>query len=262
MSKDNFQWDDKLVTEIVAQSHRDGFHQLPLGIYDRVQDFKASHQPKEPSKPEKDWEIVAYSCWFMGFNDIIFRKEENGNFRTFDYRLTPDQKQHAFPEDAITNSKIHSVKRLSDNEVFSVGDELCELGWFSDEKDVINKITIINDAPALHFGKNGMRSLSSAKKSKPIEKERPVLFTTEDGVIVENPERMIFYVSDMRIRERKAKNAIHLNNKRFYQKEKAEEYVLMNKRCFSVTDIIDNLDLFSVDQEKMIGIAKQKQTHQ
>ena len=39
-SDDNFVWTDELVMEIVGIARRDGFHNIPLSIVDRVQSFK------------------------------------------------------------------------------------------------------------------------------------------------------------------------------------------------------------------------------
>lgn len=81
------------------------------------------------------------------------------------------------------------------------------------------------------------------EETKPIwsdafvfEKPKP-LFITEDGVEIFDGEMMVWYVSQFRLRERKAKNAAHLGNKRFYTQKAAEDYIYNNKPQFSYSDV-------------------------
>ena len=47
MSTDKFEWTDELVMKIVGGAHRDGYHDKPANVYERVQKFKEEYtKPK------------------------------------------------------------------------------------------------------------------------------------------------------------------------------------------------------------------------
>ena len=136
--------------------------------------------------------------------------------------------------------KIHSVKRLSDGEIFTIGDKV-----FSEYVNyTINKISIVNDkcmVSALYDtnNPNGSRlhyNLNNLKKAK-----KP-LFTTEDGVDIFEGDKYFICTASL-------SNCINNegivgkffkpnpNYKYFSTKEKAEEYILYNKPCLSLEDL-------------------------
>lgn len=147
------------------------------------------------------------------------------------------------------NFNIHSVKRLSDGEIFTVGEEVDDWGTkrvitgFSNES---GWLTI-----PVEFNSYGKTDLTGIKKVK-----QP-LFTTEDGV--EKFEGDLFVpvnvsVDDAdnytirglnseakpyntKIQEEARKNGVLW----FSTKEAAEEYILMNKPCLSVKEVVDIL---------------------
>jgi len=168
---------------------------------------------------EKDYEILSYS----DNNNNIFREKDNqGILHRLDF-------------------KIHSVKRLSDGEIFTIGDKV-----FSEYVNyTINKIDIVNDkcmVSALYDtnNPNGSRlhyNLNNIKKSK-----QP-LFTTEDGVdIFDGDYSYGVHNSKFDIVAIKHINTVYVTDNfiEFSTKEKAEEYILMNKPCLSINDIINN----------------------
>jgi hypothetical protein len=123
-----------------------------------------------PPAENKEWEIVKF-------------KTKDGNYATKDSPLwrvwSGESKGIISYETCLEQYKIESVRRLSDNITFSIGDELCGLGWDSDEKRKIEKITIINNYPALEYGKGGMRSLMTAKKTPPAETKEEFVWADE-----------------------------------------------------------------------------------
>jgi len=63
---DNFQWTDEIIEEIVGQAHRDGFHQQPLSLHDRIEKFKESKQPKPLFTTEDGVEIFeGNEYWYI-----------------------------------------------------------------------------------------------------------------------------------------------------------------------------------------------------
>lgn len=142
---------------------------------------------------------------------------------------------------------IYSIKRLSDNEIFTIGDKL-----ETDEKQgyiLLEKINIDNSYLWGHYKNNGNLyefgiDLKFAKKIKQL------LFTTEDGVdIYENDEHWFVYNDLSEIFKGNSKSHIHKEYihklKSFSLVEAAKEYVLMNKPCLSLNDILVDLQITS-----------------
>lgn len=141
--KKEFQWTDELVQEYVAAimtSNHPYFYKM-----EHWKKYKADTQPKEQSKPEKgkDWEIVSVFDPNRGVIKV-------GSDSVFNY---------------VEGEPIHSVRRNSDGQVFSVGDDT--------NKGVIKNFSIGVDDKLLYIiaGNNSWK-LSELQKSKPIEKER------------------------------------------------------------------------------------------
>ena len=143
--------------------------------------------------------------------------------------------------------KIKRVKRLSDGEIFQIGDridnkeQLCknskiESFAFDTKNNIL--VWVHNDKPEFKVG----LTIDSITKSKPI------LFTTEDGVdIFEGDE--FYYVKFIQVNHTIGKPfEVVIGNypsfeyepqyeKYFSKKEKAEEYIIMNKPCLSYNDL-------------------------
>lgn len=128
-------------------------------------------------------------------------------------------------------SSIYTIKRLSDGEIFTIGDKI---GF--DKKDMaITEIsldressyrTTIRVVPWLQCGKNYGTALIFAKKAK------PVLFTTEDGVDIREGDEFWHVDTFLSIGKGKMLNDTFIplqGYKQFSSKEAAEEYVAKEK---------------------------------
>lgn len=91
MNNDNFKWTDELILEFAYYT----YHKSPTfqGRYKDLEDFKASHT----STNEKDWEIVKMFDGGIGTHDEDNYCKMNG-------------------------CAIHSVRRKSDNTIWTVGE--------------------------------------------------------------------------------------------------------------------------------------------
>ena len=124
---------------------------------------------------------------------------------------------------------IYSVKRLSDGEIFTIGD-ICDDGK-------INEFYIEYDNLYLHFFSriNQSRVIEYCKKAK-----KP-LFTTEDGVdIFEGSICWIVgphFFSIYKCTNPTSKPII-FDEKYFSTEEAAKEYILMNKPCLCINDLM------------------------
>jgi len=136
--------------------------------------------------------------------------------------------------------EINSVKRLSDGQVFTVGDEAT---IESDEKRYkIIKIRKFTNTIQIHGeieGRVFFYNLNDVIKLQPINP----LFTTEDGVeIFEGDD---FFVIETQFDKYRLHKTIggHFTKERstrlrFHSKEKAEEYALLNKPCLSLNNLL------------------------
>lgn len=195
---------------------------------------------------EKNYEILSFTCNNKKLN-------YNKNLKSFNYENN-DGDTHRTLKFILKNPntyKIHSVKRLSDGEIFTIGDKV-----FSEYVNyTINKISIVNDkcmVSALYDinNPNGSRlhyNLNNLKKAK-----QP-LFTTEDGVDIfegnvvyyveteEEPE-LCFIVNEYTVLKYPGRFISDKSLHSFSTKEKAEEYILMNKPVLSLNDIFKDVE--------------------
>jgi len=124
---------------------------------------------------------------------------------------------------------IHSVKRLSDGEVFTVGDRIkVFIGHSFIKKFNINNLNVLICTSKTGEGFN-IENLKHIKKP---------LFTTEDGVdIFKNTK--FWYIDNFIIKTYITRefSEIESSYKTFATEEKAEEYILLNTPCLSLKDI-------------------------
>lgn len=100
MNTDNFQWDDEKVLAFIRFSQKKDRDYT--GYYSDLDDFKASYQ-EEQSSSGRDWEITEWDS--SGLNGRNWHSEGVTNEAMIK-----------------TGFKIKSVKRLSDNSVWTIGD--------------------------------------------------------------------------------------------------------------------------------------------
>lgn len=174
---------------------------------------------------EKDYEILSLTIHDSRLSDM------KGNSNEYIEALLKDRL-----------NKIHSVKRLSDGEIFTIGDN-CEFG-------IITSIFIIKEGYCM----TGTAKCSYSCNIVYLKKAKQPLFTTEDGVDIfvgDNYYELItpdFYLksSVWNILTCKTRDNINYDQKSnlkngrmwFSTKEAAEEYILMNKPNYSLNDIL------------------------
>jgi hypothetical protein len=234
----DFQWTDELVKELVRGTFNYG-----VSLDEAVEKFKQS----KLSKP-KEFEILR--CF-----------DEDSSY-THEYISKELQNK----EQLITNCddekcKIYSVKRLSDNEVFSVGDKV---EW--------GKLYTIK---RLFVSDNGLMwcDLVSEKGKEyhnvnfgALDKIKTPLFVTDDGIKVFDENQTIHGVlTDFWI---KVSYTPHLasmfkeHGKWFSSEEKRDQYILMNKPLLSLQEIFKQtaiVGMACVEMERILtDVAKQK----
>ena len=255
MSKE-FVWTDELVHEFAANPTVWGTTSERA-----ITNFKwnwFNKQPKEHSKEDAGWEIVGYK-----FNGDVYILEGDGKYR---YR---SGKGIAYYLSSYSESerKIHSVKRLSDNVVFSVGDEV---GSKHFSLDKIISFTIRDSDDMWVSLSHDTCDLCWLSKIPETLKSKPTpLFTTEDGVDVKLGDSYWYVNMQLKLHKLCANKTMawarHLmpSEKIFSTEEKAEEYILMNKPCLSVQNLIDHFNSHHFGQgeyqlQRLKELAKSK----
>ena len=250
MSKDNFVWSDELVLLALDFAHHNGYHRFPqpcVEVFDEVkkQAMQSGYiYPKwitdhiEQSKQQsvnKDWEIISFKMEgleyyhgcdgkYRNVNDIYTRIEANA------YN---------------SSNKITSVKRLSDGEVFRIGDiEGCG--------DKIASFEIRDGkmyAKFEHYITQYPKPISILKREA-----RQPLFKTEDGVdIYENDTFAIvelpsYIVSKSFAIEGSRK---HPNQLYFSTETQAQQYIEDNKPLLSYNGIMKYIGYTMRESEKV-----------
>jgi hypothetical protein len=134
---------------------------------------------------------------------------------------------------------IYSVKRLSDNVIFTVRDKVKQSNVQHNNTFTITRFEFdVNNEHLLVIGNGGI-------KLHKIEHVKKPLFTTEDGVEIFEGDYYYSVLKEDLLYHGKFK-AEAINGGRFSNpescivfstKEKAEEYIVMNKPCLSINEI-------------------------
>ena len=160
--------------------------------------------------------------------------------------------------------KIHSVKRLSDGEIFTIGD-IIDTRVDNKYKQEILEINLgINDL--LLKDKLIFKTKSGYVISHIAVKVKMPLCTTEDGVDIYlgNKSWILhknsWYLSPAAIVHNNSNWTPNENEAhwRFSTKEKAEEYILLNKPCLSLKEIKETTTIKGLSLKKLEILVKTK----
>lgn len=202
---------------------------------------------------EKDYEIMSLKYKYQN-GDIKFAfLQGNGNYVITSYMFYgKDYKYGSTLERCLaTDWTIQSVKRLSDGEIFSIGDK-CHLNNGNGCRNPISKFEIRNNNYGLEKYRNRDRVVVfletfSGKIWGPLELDSLVhskepLFTTEDGVDIIDDNQLVYLVH-------KESMAIHNNYSRvilsfisdylvFSTEDSRKSYISNNKPQYSKKDML------------------------
>jgi len=162
---------------------------------------------------------------------------------------------------------IHSIKRLSDGEIFTIGDKI--KGNMKSE----GKISLFVITPNNKINVWRSTTIIPSETSEllnTIYKVKQPLFTTEDGVDIFDYSDSFYWIrkDTLKLCERMTLNTSHSvffqyepkKELYFSTKEKAEEYILMNKPCLSINEITNLTETNPPDwlNKELIKIVKSK----
>lgn len=252
-----------------------------LGTTTRSLDYIENH-------PE-NWQHVCYKCHenvntcktfgckkdyeILSFKDVrnnsmfSYTLRKNG---LYIYQIYEDNIFDKMPnikrklQDCLNNSNltIHSVKRLSDGEIFTIGDRITGKSKYN---CIINIIELNLACNQIMFNRldEGIDLLNAKHIKKP-------LFTTEDGVDIFEGDNYYFVNTNLDFKAytgtiMKGMTATNPDTKKFSTKKAAENYIKMNKPCLSlqnVLEITNKMISFHPDREiikrELTKIVKQK----
>lgn len=187
---------------------------------------------------EKWYKYHIQACWGKSIKEVI---------KEFKSKYTPKKwKVESFYKNRNNQDVINSIQRLSDGEVFTVGDQVISDQYYTyTVKGDITRISYepISDTCIICTTYSGIGFCLSSFQKAP----KP-LFITEDGVeVFENDRPWCLNTTEFRSKgtadlKLNAKYHPAPNCKYFSTKEKMEEYKLNNKKQFSLNDVRAALD--------------------
>jgi hypothetical protein len=195
-------------------------------------------------KSDRDFEILSFRS-NRTIKTIpeytILEKEKDGVFRNHKSCILTIRD---YEDELLNNSdyNIYSVKRLSDGEIFTLGDKVKQRNVVHNNVFNIRKFEMDANKEHLLVISNGGIRLHK------IEHYTPILFTTKDGVNIFKGNEYWFVVESEHSFLNSYKPLKHicdwdntekppLGYVQFSTKEKAEEYILWNKPCLSLNDV-------------------------
>lgn len=160
---------------------------------------------------EKDYEILSYKSLKKGHILFYNEKYDKNFFNNY-------------------NWIINSVKRLSDGEIFTVGDKT--------NAGNLTGFSIKNNKIITHHNPSG-QDLNDDYYLEGLVLQKQPIFTTEDGVDIYDGDNYYWLDRSLNINNSGYTSIFMntLNTLYFSTKEKAKEYILMNKPCLSINDI-------------------------
>jgi hypothetical protein len=226
---DNFQWTDELVKEFEIF-----YNKIDYAITgcDPIQ--KGIDQFKKSKEPKKEYEILEFITPYLGENDVIFKRTMDGDFSVLLNGFGDIVSEMSLSSNPVV--RIHSVRRLSDGQIFTVGDIIVE--------GIIISFHLTNIGMGVQCGNVGCLLNEVSKVNR-------CLFTTEDGVPVYEGDKVCLLSTSRWHLVKNVSSPVnpfygdnHESFKYFSTEEAAKEYILMNKHLLSVNDIKDWLEKY------------------
>ncbi len=204
--------------------------------------------PSAAAEPKgKEWEIVAFKL-----DDQIIKELQDNPGRFAWKNGYSSIRIHSLKEMISLKYPIHSVRRLSDNEVFAVGD------WFSNNtgniysEHKIERFDVKEGEIFVYYELGNGRFYKSLKRLKKIAPTRTPLFTTTDGKPVYEGETFWYVAPDMYLGSFLSDGSKLIEgHKTFSTKAAAEQWIAENKPLYSLNDILAALP----DEASKEGIA-------
>jgi hypothetical protein len=219
---------------------------------------------------EKDWEVDS----LVLDKQIFVYRNADGTFSPPDARLIETGVTFSLDGLIEANYSIHSVRRLSDNEVFTVGDTVLHKNNVTKRWDKIEYFHIMSNGIWVKTDEYDVPL--SYIHSKVDEAPRKPLFVTEDKIEVYEGDS--FYIlnkarlkllhhnmEDFKFKANKGTPTPSDFELYFSNLDAANDYILLNSKCLSVRDVIKKYPYFDIlmlisksnlPKEKCVASAK------
>lgn len=249
-----FVWTDELVKEFVITYNK--IANLITGvdpIGQSIIEFKQMKPAPPPSelKEGKDWEIVSFK---HGSSETYFNLNCNGNYQTEKFS------KEEFAIDDLLHNKIgktyliHSVKRLSDNTVWEVKERFSNnaAGIYTEEEiksfeieGTLMKVRVAEGDDISYYELRNIDKLTAP--IQPVVEDKPILITTEEGVKKYKDDNCWCWDSksdDRPFQWYSLPEPLHqisadISGYKYFDSEQAAKlYMLENKPCLSINEII------------------------
>jgi hypothetical protein len=181
---------------------------------------------KYRSKSIYFWEVENFSDYWIEVKEktykiIAYYQDNCGRFHIY------DEKHVNWNIIEKMNYKIHSVERLSDNKIFKIKDETNAgiIAFFELDGNIIIPYVGVKMPLQADF--------------ELIQKNKPVIFISDDNVEMYEGDSYYYSLSDIR-KEKCIVQDFAPDQKdtvRFSSEEVMDEYILVNKKVFSIEDI-------------------------
>ena len=206
---------------------------------------------------EKDYKILSYIT------------KSNAIWKLYDSICNTwcnDINSQIFSFDCLMNNykvQIHSIKRLSDGKIFTIGDKIFPNNkiYKFELKDNNLKIwhcDISFSTPIIEGPSGQPGNCSWVEGISNVQKIKQPLFTTEDGVDIFEGDKYYPVCNYYNLHNACIYPSGHKMYKLFSTKEKAKEYILMNKPCLSYNDILSELNLTTSEKKTLKSITQKK----
>lgn len=224
-----FEWTDELVKDFL------NFNAKVNGLNPTFEEFKIRKlkelKEKDIPKDKRDWEVIS------------IKGKESGKIYKLYNGTWLDNMSCGFPHDCSkgmegSGCEIHSIKRLMDSEIFTIGDkvkyngEKCNYDYYIIDNFFITK----NNEMLLRSGKE---HTSTCEFIGYVDKAKPKVplftFTTFDNVVINDPDKKLFGISkgcdcyNVQTAETIVAMKLYGIYNWFYDKEKRNEWVVENK---------------------------------
>jgi hypothetical protein len=183
---------------------------------------------------EKDYEILSFISISPSTNFQVSKRQSNGKHK-WDSDINSVSEQELLSNE---NYIIHSVKRLLDNEIFTIRDKIM----------ITENITRIKTIKLHH---NNLYIYDNANQSSNLKHITKVnfLFKTKDGFKIKKNDKYYALYSNFNYLHQIAINNYEYDNAhlRFAKENNLKEYILTNKICLSINDIKSCINETSID---------------
>jgi len=211
---------------------------------------------------EKDYEILSFVSIGLDSNGEPSTKLSDGSHAWLNDDSYP--KKHS--ENSLLKNReyaIHSIKRLSDREVFTLGDTIDYIEDPCNKKIPIDSFQIHNGS--IYVNSHFSSSIFYNRELNNWKHVKEPLFITEDGLDVSYGDWVFLvdsHTNDILSIRVLSKRNMSEDRKYFSTREAAEEHVIMNKPCLSINDVQEHLSNYSKDLKRQLKELAESKTKQ